>query len=132
MTSKKHINQLARNLVRASLDEEGRLSAKRVEAVLALLRRQPERQRRLLLNAYRLRMRREEAKSKLIIEHAGPLSSEARDTIVSSMSASSGRRLTVETRENPSLIGGVRVRLGDDVYDASITGRLESLAASVN
>lgn len=97
-----------------------------------MLRRQPERQRRLLLNAYRVAMRREEAKSRLVIEHAGPLSSDARDSIVSSMSAKAGRRLTVETRENPSLIGGVRVRLGDDVFDSSIAGRLESLAASVN
>lgn len=97
-----------------------------------MLRRQPERQRRLLLNAYRVGIRREEAKSRLIIEHAGPLSSQARDSIVSSMSAKAGRTLSVETRENPALIGGVRVRLGDDVFDASITGRLQSLAASVN
>lgn len=30
---------------------------------------------------------------------------------------------------NPSLIGGVRVRLGDDLYDVSVQGSLERLRA---
>lgn len=124
------VHQLARKLVAASL-EDGQLSAARVEAVLALLRKQPERQRKPLLLAYLRLMRREEARSHLIIEYAGPLSDEARDAIVRNMSTRAGRKLTVETRELPSLIGGVRVRLGDDVFDASIATRLAQLERTV-
>lgn len=125
--SKKQINQLAKKLVRASL-QDGRISQQRVSAVLELLRRQPEARRRELLKAYLRQMRREEARHTLVIEHAGPLSPKARDEIVSSMSAKAGRRLSVETRETPDLLGGVRVRLGDDVFDASIAGRLAALS----
>lgn len=125
--SKKQINQLARKLVRASL-QDGGISQQRVSAVLELLRRQSETRRRELLKAYLRQMRREQARNTLLIEHAGPLASKARDEIVSSMSAKAGRRLSVETRENPELLGGVRVRLGDDVYDASIAGRLAALS----
>lgn len=128
--SSKQIQQLARKLVSASL-EDGVPSSARTQRVLELLRKQPERERKLLLEAYQKGMRREVARSHLVIEYAGPLSDDARDAIVATMSARAGRKLTVETRENPELIGGTRVRLGDDVYDASITGRLAQLSKAV-
>jgi F-type H+-transporting ATPase subunit delta len=38
-----------------------------------------------------------------------------------------GKRIIVEHEEDPSLIGGVVVRVGDNTYDGSIKGRLEEL-----
>jgi F-type H+-transporting ATPase subunit delta len=38
-----------------------------------------------------------------------------------------GRRVIVEHEEDPSLIGGVVVRVGDNTFDGSIKGRLEEL-----
>ncbi len=118
---------LARKLVAASL-EDGRISDSRVKAVLQMLRGQPERQRKQILEEYLRQMRREQERSHLLIEHAGPLASSAREAIVRSVSARAGRPLEVEVRENPALIGGTRVRLGDDIYDASIESRLRQLS----
>lgn len=38
-----------------------------------------------------------------------------------------GKRIIVEHEEDPSLIGGVLVRVGDNTFDGSIKGRLEEL-----
>jgi F-type H+-transporting ATPase subunit delta len=38
-----------------------------------------------------------------------------------------GKRIVVEHEEDPSLIGGVLVRVGDNTFDGSIKGRLEEL-----
>ena len=38
-----------------------------------------------------------------------------------------GARIELETRVDPSLLGGVQVRLGDQLIDGSVRGRLERL-----
>jgi F-type H+-transporting ATPase subunit delta len=38
-----------------------------------------------------------------------------------------GAELVTEFRVNPDLIGGLRVKIGDDVWDGSVRGRLNRL-----
>jgi len=38
-----------------------------------------------------------------------------------------GRELKVNINVNPTLIGGIRVQVGDEVLDASVVGRLGQL-----
>jgi len=47
------------------------------------------------------------------------------------MSKKYGRAITVSTRANPELLAGLRVHVGDDVYESSVSGQLGALAASV-
>ncbi len=66
---------------------------------------------------------------RVLVEHAGPLENSALEEIARSFGVeSAGRRL--EHLSNPALIGGVRVTQGDNVYDASIAGRLGRLSVS--
>ena len=39
------------------------------------------------------------------------------------------RRSTTSFAENPALIGGMRIRVGSDVYDGSVRARLAALEA---
>lgn len=114
---------LARKLADASM-EGGEPSSKRVDAVLAFLRTRPLSQRRALLAAYLRMMRREEALRTLSIEKAGPLDDASKAALVAGMEQRGGRKLVVTETENAALIGGLKVRLGDDVYDASLQGIL--------
>jgi F-type H+-transporting ATPase subunit delta len=41
-----------------------------------------------------------------------------------------GQGLTTTFTENPGLIGGMRVRVGSDVYDGSVQARLAALEES--
>lgn len=58
---------------------------------------------------------------------AQPLSLDQADRLSKVLEASAGRPVKVTTIIDPSLIGGVRVQLADDVIDGSVRSRLEDL-----
>ena len=39
-----------------------------------------------------------------------------------------GSNLAIEFKSNPDLLGGLRIKVGDDVLDGSVKGRLDRLA----
>jgi F-type H+-transporting ATPase subunit delta len=43
-----------------------------------------------------------------------------------------GKSLRVETVIDPKLLGGIQVRIGDRLYDGSLSGKLDRLAKSLN
>ncbi|MBD0384316.1 F0F1 ATP synthase subunit delta [Paenibacillus sedimenti] len=43
-----------------------------------------------------------------------------------------GKKLRVQTVINPALLGGIQVRIGDRLYDGSLSGKLERLQKSLN
>jgi F-type H+-transporting ATPase subunit delta len=49
------------------------------------------------------------------------------DRLVKGLEAQYGRALRVNTIVDPSVLGGVRVQIGDDVIDGSVASRLSSL-----
>lgn len=62
----------------------------------------------LVYSAYELT----EADRKAVAEHFGKLT---------------GKQLSIENQIDKSLIGGIRVRIGDRLYDGSVAGKLEQL-----
>tara|TARA_B110000114_G_C14757702_1_gene263559 strand:+ start:163 stop:363 length:201 start_codon:yes stop_codon:yes gene_type:complete len=62
----------------------------------------------------------------------GALSGEALKAIEVTYSKIYGRPVTAVIKQDTSLIAGVRVRVGDDLYDASLAGRLQRLAENVS
>ncbi len=125
------IRTQAKQLVALSL-EGGAVSAERVNAVLsALAKSRRPHQLRPLLRVYLSLIRREVAKGEARIEHAGPLSDAVATAIATHFSQSQGRPVRAVARRNDSLLGGFRVRVGDDVIDASVALRLANLAKAL-
>lgn len=122
-----HLKDFARKLVELSLDPSGVPSEERVGAVLAALEENPPAQHRALLRQYarylEVVVRRTEAR----VEYAGPEPRAAAEAIVATLSKAYGRTLTLRLENNESLLGGLRVRVGDDIYDSSVTTRLQEL-----
>ena len=58
---------------------------------------------------------------------ATPLSPERLNQIRKSLADVTGRSVTVNTRVDPSILGGVVARVGSVVYDASVTRQLERM-----
>lgn len=66
-----------------------------------------------------------EEKVCVLVECAHPLSSRYKDSLGSRLRELLGREVVLDTKVDPSLIGGLRVRSGDTVYDGSVRRKLE-------
>ena len=64
------------------------------------------------------------------VESAVVLSEAQQQEVRASLGRMKGADVEVEFAENADLIGGMRVKLGDDVYDGSVKTRLSRLAES--
>ena len=58
---------------------------------------------------------------------AGPLSPEEVTRLQQRLATTTGRTVTVRTRVDPSIIGGIVTRIGSTVYDGSVATQLEAL-----
>lgn len=61
------------------------------------------------------------------VESVTVLDAKAQSDIVSTLTAKYGQGLNFSFVQNPSLIGGLRVQVGSDVYDGSVRARLDRL-----
>lgn len=62
-----------------------------------------------------------------VVTSAAPLTDAERDAVRDKLASMTGDTVDVETRVDPSLLGGVLVRMGDRLIDGSVRGRLERL-----
>lgn len=131
LSDDKQLRDFAKKLVQLSLDTEGLPSAERVEAVLEALKQKPPRQPKATLQLYLHYIKREVRKTGAVVEAASGLSETALDGIAVSLTQQLGRKILASQKLNADLLGGVRVRIGDDVYDNSVAGRLAALEANV-
>lgn len=122
--------KLSRQLFRLSL-ENGALSAERVGGVLAWIERHRPPHPAALLRAYHRLVAAEVARSRAEVEHAGPVSDDILQALGRELSGRYGRPLSLAPRPNPALLAGLRVRVGDDVYEASVAGQLAVLSSAL-
>jgi F-type H+-transporting ATPase subunit delta len=122
------IRAYAKQLLQLSL-ENGVVSAERVAGVLEYLEKNPPARPQLVLTAYRNLVATELAKGEARVEHAGPVAPAALDGIASALGKRYGRPVTAVASANPKLLAGLRVRIGDDVFESSVAGQLAALSA---
>lgn len=58
---------------------------------------------------------------------AFPLTEDEERQIAVSFSKLTGKKIKVESSTDPGLIGGIKVRIGDRLYDGSLSGKLDRL-----
>lgn len=66
-----------------------------------------------------------------VIESAAPLSDDAQQDVRNRLTQIHGAGLHYSFQTNASLVGGVRIRVGSDIYDGSVAGRLQALQTSL-
>jgi F-type H+-transporting ATPase subunit delta len=62
-----------------------------------------------------------------VVESALPLSEAEMNEVRSEITRIHGHDLTFATNIRPDLIGGLRIRVGSDVWDGTVRARLEAL-----
>ena len=80
-----------------------------------------------ILSRFQRLVRIERAGRSAKIESPSPLAGDVRKSIESDLTRLYGRGLLTSYGEDPTLLGGVRITVGSDVYDGSIQARLEEL-----
>lgn len=131
MKRDKKISRFAKRLVELS-KEDGVVTEARVKEVLAGLKQAAPRNTLPILKTYLTVLRREVARQTALIRTPGALGSDAIDAIEASFTKLYGRPVQARVEPDTSLIAGVSIRVGDDLYDASVSGRLKRLAEFVN
>ncbi|HYY14887.1 MAG TPA: ATP synthase F1 subunit delta [Chthoniobacterales bacterium] len=126
MKLNKEIRRLSREMLRASFTD-GQLDRGKVASLVqSLIARQPRRYVDILQNYKRL-LRLELEKRRAVVESAVELESSVAAEIESRVKRKYGDDLTTEFVVDPRLLGGVRVRVGSDVWDGSVRNRLQRL-----
>lgn len=129
-SSRKQIQQLARQFLKLSIIN-GEVSADRVTGILQYIEKHRPANSVAILKAYQRLIGSEIARAEARIEHAGPGDAAMLTSIAASMTKRYGRRITSVSRRNDTLLAGLRVRVGDDVYESSVAGQLATLASAV-
>jgi F-type H+-transporting ATPase subunit delta len=127
MKTSKQARREAKELFRACL-MQGRLDENRVRgAVQRVIEVKPRGYVAMLEHFQRL-IQLEADRRKALVESAVPLSPELQNRLTQNLAQQYGAGLNLGFNVNPALIGGVRVRVGSDILDGSIQGRLEALS----
>ncbi len=109
---------------------DGRLDEGRVrQAVQKVLAAKPRDYLAILSHFLRLvKLAMEERTAR--VESAVPLSQDLRSAVQQRLAQLYGPGLGVSFAEKPALLGGLRIKVGSDVYDGSVRARLDALQNS--
>ena len=126
MRLNKEIRRLSREMLRASFTD-GQLDRGKVASLVqSLIARQPRHYIDILQHYKRL-LRLELQKRHAVIESAVKLEAKVATEIESRLKRKYGDDLATEFVVDPALLGGIRVRVGSDVWDGSVRNRLQRL-----
>ncbi len=118
----------AKMLVGLSLSADGLVSAERVKAVCEYVAENPEYSDKLkLLKAYLKYIKPLVNRRNAVIESSGEISKDSLDSLLARIEKAAGGRVEVHTKINKALLGGIRVKIGDDIYERSVSDELASL-----
>ena len=125
------ITKLAKKLLELSKDN-GVVTKSKLAEVLVGFQQVQHRRHLTVLKTFLNYLRREVALQTAVVSTPAGLSDDVLKAIEVQFSKLYNRPVNAVTQPDTSLIAGVRVRVGDDVYDASVAGRLQRLAESIN
>ena len=108
----------------------GRLDADRTQKSVQLLIEQKPRGYFGILQHFHRLVKLDEASRTARVESAVALGQAQQQDIQDSLNRLKEGNVTAEFAENPRLIGGMRVKIGDDVFDGSVKTRLTGLSES--
>ena len=122
----KEVRKVSKELFHASFTG-GQIDAAKVrEFATKIVQGKPRGYVDILKNYHRL-IRLELDKRHATIESASPLSPDTSERVLRDLKSRYGEGLTTDFRVSPDLIGGLRIRVGSDVWDGSVRSRLDRL-----
>jgi F-type H+-transporting ATPase subunit delta len=128
MNVTKKVRRGARRLLRLCL-VNGRLDDDRVRETAGRIAASGRRGALGMLTYFQRLVRLDQERHLVIVESAAPLDIGIREGLAAGVARRYGPGLKTAFADNPALIGGLRIKVGSDVYDGSLRTRLAALAA---
>jgi len=120
--TKREAKRLFRSCIINGLLDEGR-TRQVVQRMIASKRRGDL----ALLSQFQRLVKLEYARHTAQVESAVPVPADLRASIQAGLTRAYGQGISASFVHNPGLIGGMRIRVGSDVYDGSVRARLAEL-----
>lgn len=109
---------------------DGKLDERRAREAVKHVLESRRRGYLVVLGEFTRLMKLEHARHTATVESAIPLRPDLQSRLQESLESAYGEGMSTEFLENADLIGGMRIRVANDVYDGSVRSRLSALAAS--
>jgi F-type H+-transporting ATPase subunit delta len=103
------------------------VAAEPLRLVLLMIRRGRPRSIALMVEHFEALLRRERGISRAEVRSALPLDESQRAAVAERLREITGTQIELTETVDATLIGGIAVRIGDELYDASVRSRLERL-----
>ena len=128
MKANRKVKRAARQLFRLCL-VNGVLDEGRTRQVAERIAASRRRGALAILSDFQRLVRLDSDRHSALVESATPLVPGMREGIQAGLTRVYGPGLEATFAENPALIGGMRIKVGSDVYDDSVRARLAALEA---
>lgn len=122
----KESRKLSKQLFNASFSD-GKLDEAKVRSIAAKVAESKPRNAVGVLKEFQRQVRLEIEKHHAVIESAAPLDGGLSEQVVSGLRVKYGHTVTTEFKVTPELIGGLRIKIGSDVFDSSVRNRIDRL-----
>jgi len=123
----KEAQRTARKLFEASLFD-GKVDLSVVQKIVGRLSASRPRGYLPVVTAFWRLVKLELAKNEAIVESAVALDPMMQRSVLDDLRAKYGKQVEAIFKLNPELIGGMRIRVGSDVWDGSVKNRIERLS----
>ena len=126
MKINKEIRRLSREMLRTSFTD-GQLDPRRIASLVDSVIAEKPRNYIDVLKNYKRLLRLEVEKRHATIETASEVDPVMRSEVAANLKSKYGDDLTTDFHVDPQLLGGMRIRVGSNVWDGSVRNRLERL-----
>jgi len=109
---------------------DGRLDDGKLRTVFQKVAAEKPRDFRAILAALHRLTRLDVEKRTVTVESAEELPQADQRRVMANLIAQYGDNLIFNFTLNPALLGGLRIRVGSDLYDGSVQGRIDRLSAA--
>ncbi len=131
MKSRKDALRTAKKIFAASFTD-GRLDEGTMRKVVAKLRETRPRGYQQVADAYLRLVRLEIERNRAVVQSAVALDDATKTAVTADLKKKYGPHVAPEFSILPELLGGMRIRVGSDVWDGSVKNRLERLTEKFN
>ena len=111
--------------------KDGQVNEEHLKSAVTKLAEEKPRDSRGMLQALRRLLQAELVKKQVTVESAVDLNKATSSKVKKSLCSQYGDDLNFDFKVSPELLGGMRIRVGNDLFDGSVKARLERLQESL-